>query len=29
MGDLDTEDKVCRTMCKSAGVIVVSVDYRK
>ncbi|KAH7042234.1 Alpha/Beta hydrolase protein [Macrophomina phaseolina] len=29
VGDLDTEDKVCRTICRSAGVIVVSVDYRK
>ncbi|EWG54449.1 hypothetical protein FVEG_12665 [Fusarium verticillioides 7600] len=29
MGNLDSEDKVCRTMCKSAGVIVISVDYRK
>ncbi|EXK83527.1 hypothetical protein FOQG_12224 [Fusarium oxysporum f. sp. raphani 54005] len=29
MGDLDSEDKVCRTMCNSAGVIVISVDYRK
>ncbi|KAH7198933.1 Alpha/Beta hydrolase protein [Fusarium flagelliforme] len=28
-GDLDAEDKVCRTMCNSAGVIVVSVGYRK
>ncbi|KAF5241077.1 hypothetical protein FANTH_9295 [Fusarium anthophilum] len=29
IGDLDSEDKVCRTMCNSAGVIVASVDYRK
>ncbi|SCN68565.1 uncharacterized protein FFB20_03094 [Fusarium fujikuroi] len=29
MGNLDSETKVCRTMCKSAGVIVISVDYRK
>ncbi|PSN66539.1 hypothetical protein BS50DRAFT_635638 [Corynespora cassiicola Philippines] len=29
IGDLDSEDKVCRTMCKSAGVITVSIDYRK
>ncbi|KAF5618644.1 lipase esterase [Fusarium sp. NRRL 52700] len=28
IGDLDSEDKVCRTMCYSAGVIVASVDYR-
>ncbi|KAH6976574.1 Alpha/Beta hydrolase protein [Ilyonectria destructans] len=29
VGDLDSEDKVCQTICKSSGVVVVSVDYRK
>ncbi|KAH6988665.1 Alpha/Beta hydrolase protein [Ilyonectria destructans] len=29
MGDLDSEDAVCRTMCNSTGAVVVSVDYRK
>ncbi|KAM5349427.1 hypothetical protein ACJ41O_005932 [Fusarium nematophilum] len=29
VGDLDSEDAVCRTMCKSTGAVVVSVDYRK
>ncbi|KAF4466476.1 lipase esterase [Fusarium albosuccineum] len=29
VGDLDSEDAVCRTMCKSTDAIVVSVDYRK
>ncbi|KAH7260346.1 Alpha/Beta hydrolase protein [Fusarium solani] len=29
VGDLDTEDAVCRTMCKSSGAVVVSLDYRK
>jgi acetyl esterase len=26
--DLDTHDSVCRTLCKNAGAVVVSVDYR-
>ncbi|KAH7120226.1 Alpha/Beta hydrolase protein [Dactylonectria estremocensis] len=29
IGDLDSEDAVCRTMCKSTGAVVVSLDYRK
>ncbi|UPL03680.1 hypothetical protein LCI18_014614 [Fusarium solani-melongenae] len=29
VGDLDSEDAVCRTMCKSSGVVVASLDYRK
>ncbi|KAH7161011.1 Alpha/Beta hydrolase protein [Dactylonectria macrodidyma] len=29
VGDLDSEDAACRTMCKSTGTVVVSVDYRK
>lgn len=29
MGDLDSEDSVCRTLCKANRVAVVSVDYRK
>jgi acetyl esterase len=28
IGDLDTHDHPCRTLCAEAGVIVVSVDYR-
>jgi acetyl esterase len=28
VGDLDMADTVCRTLCRDAGVIVVSVDYR-
>ncbi|KAH6985122.1 Alpha/Beta hydrolase protein [Ilyonectria destructans] len=29
IGDLDSEDTICRTICKSIGAIIVSVDYRK
>jgi acetyl esterase/lipase len=29
MGDLDTEDYLCRTMCGGADIVVVSVLYRK
>ncbi|KAH6991436.1 Alpha/Beta hydrolase protein [Ilyonectria sp. MPI-CAGE-AT-0026] len=29
IGDLDSEDAACRTMCKSTGAVVVSMDYRK
>lgn len=29
VGDLDSEDAACRTMCKSTGAVVASVDYRK
>jgi acetyl esterase len=28
IGDLDTHDNVCRLLCRDAGVVVVSVDYR-
>ncbi|HJQ43784.1 MAG TPA: alpha/beta hydrolase [Jatrophihabitantaceae bacterium] len=28
IGDLDTHDAVCRLLCRDAGVVVVSVDYR-
>jgi acetyl esterase len=28
IGDLDTHDKVCRTLCHHAGMLVVAVDYR-
>ncbi|MDX1382238.1 MAG: alpha/beta hydrolase [Thermoanaerobaculia bacterium] len=28
IGDLDTHDQVCRTLCDRAGCLVVSVDYR-
>ena len=28
VGDLDMADTVCRTICRDAGVVVVSVDYR-
>lgn len=28
IGDLDTADAVCRDLCRSAGCVVVSVDYR-
>jgi acetyl esterase len=28
IGDLDTHDHACRALCKGAGVVVVSVDYR-
>lgn len=28
IGDLDTHDNVCRTLCREAGVHVLSVDYR-
>lgn len=28
IGDLDTADAVCRDFCRTAGVVVVSVDYR-
>jgi acetyl esterase len=28
IGDLDTHDGVCRLLCRDAGVVVVSVDYR-
>ena len=28
MGDLETHDKVCRTLCHHAGMLVVAVDYR-
>ncbi|KPM44871.1 hypothetical protein AK830_g1591 [Neonectria ditissima] len=29
IGDLDSEDAVCRTICKSTRAVVVSLDYRK
>ncbi len=28
IGDLETHDKVCRTLCHQAGMLVVAVDYR-
>ena len=28
IGDLETHDKVCRTLCSHAGMLVVAVDYR-
>ena len=28
IGDLETHDKVCRTLCHHAGMVVVAVDYR-
>lgn len=28
MGDLDTQDMICRALCSTASVVVVSVDYR-
>jgi acetyl esterase len=28
MGDLETHDKVCRTLCHHSGMLVVAVDYR-
>jgi acetyl esterase/lipase len=28
IGDLDTHDQTCRRLCRDAGVVVVSVDYR-
>ena len=28
IGDLDTHDQVCRRLCRDAGTVVVSVDYR-
>lgn len=28
IGDLDTHDSICRSLCSRAGIVVVSVDYR-
>lgn len=28
LGDLEAEDTICRTLCKEANAIIISVDYR-